>query len=196
METVKIMDRRHFLQYSMSWFAIFPAASRATDNHKKVKETISSVLITTDEKRLVAMTSRYHYVFDIPPPLLAAIKGSFHPYVQAEFSEFHVDMVGTARGTVSLTLSSATDDAVTSAIDAGFTRTPGGAMFVATLNGHRYTANDAQPVAQYKLNKPYEVELEDELRNYSPPSPIVKAAGYLTIYGILLVVAPKSFTSQ
>src|ERR1700704_4295043 len=149
METVKIMDRRHFLQYSMSWFAIFPAASRATDNHKKVKETISSVLITTDEKRLVAMTSRYHYVFDIPPPLLAAIKGLFHPYVRAEFSEFHVDMVGTAKGTVSLTVSSAPDDAVTSAIDAGFTKTPGGAMFVTTLNGHRYTANDAQPVAQY-----------------------------------------------
>jgi hypothetical protein len=69
-------------------------------------------------------------------------------------------------------------------------------MFVTTLNGHRYTANDAQPVAQYKLSKPYEVELEDELRNYSTPSPIMKAAGYLTINGILLVVAPKSFTSQ
>jgi len=113
----------------MSWFAIFPAAARATDNHKKkVKETISSVLITTDEKRLVAMTSRYHYVFDIPPPLLAAIKGSFHPYVRAEFSEFHVDMVGTASGTVSLTVSSAPDDAVASAIEAGFTRTSGGTL--------------------------------------------------------------------
>jgi len=50
--------------------------------------------------------------------------------------------------------------------------------------------------AQYKLNRLYEIEVEDELQNYSKPSPIMMAAGYLTLYGILLVVAPQVYTSH
>jgi hypothetical protein len=192
------MDRRQYLQYSISWIAITAAASCATTEHTKTKskEIVSSVLITADGTRLVVMTSHFHYIFEIPAPLLAALKGSFHPYVQATFSEFHVDIPGATSGTVSLSVSSAPDEAVASAIAAGFTKTPGGAVFATTLHGYRYTAGDIKVTAQYKLNKTYEIQVEDDLQNYSKPSPIVMAAGYLTIYGILLVVAPQAYTSR
>jgi ankyrin repeat protein len=160
------------------------------------KEIITSVLTTADGRQLVVMTSHFHYVFEPPAPLLAALKGSFHPYVHATFSAFHADIVGTTSGTVTLSVTSAPDDALASAIAAGFTKTPDGAVFATTLHGHRYTAGDVQPTAQYRLNRPYEIEIEDDLRNYKKPSPIVMAAGYLTIYGILLVVAPQVYTSR
>jgi ankyrin repeat protein len=174
------------------------AASHATEKHTRgiSKEIITSVLTTADGRQLVVMTSHFHYIFELPVPLLAAIKGSFHPYVHATFSKFHVDMPGTSSGTVSLSVSSAPDEALASAIAAGFTKTPDGAVFATTLHGHRYTAGDVQPTAQYRLNRPYEVEVEDDLRNYKKPSPIMMAAGYLTIYGILLVVAPQVYTSR
>ncbi len=178
--------------------AVTSGASHATEKHTKgkTKEIISSVLTTADETQLVVMTSRFHYIFTIPATLLAAIKGPFHPYVQATFSEFHVDMPGATSGTVSLSVSSAPDEAVASAIAAGFAKTPDGAVFVTTLHGFRYYAGDVHATAKYKLNKPYEIEVEDDLQNYKKPSPIMTAAGYLTVYGILLVVAPQVFTSR
>lgn len=78
-------------------------------------EAISSVLITAEETQLVVMTSRYHYIFNIPATLLAAIKEPFHPYVQATFSEFHVEIPGATSGTVSLSVSSAPAGALASA---------------------------------------------------------------------------------
>jgi hypothetical protein len=160
------------------------------------KETVSSVLTNVDESQLVVMTDHFHYIFDLPAPLLAALKGSFHPYVQAAFSKFHVDIPGATSGTVTLSVTSAPDEALASAIAAGFTKTPDGAVFVTTLHGFRYYAGDVHATAQYKLNKPYEIEVEDALQNYKKPSPIMMAAGYLTFYGILLVVAPQAFTSR
>jgi hypothetical protein len=168
----------------------------AAHTKKKSKETVSSVLISADGTRLIVMTSHFHYIFEIPAPVLAALKGSFHPYVRAEFSQFHVDIPGTASGTVSHSVSSAPDEALADAVTSGFTKTSNGAVFATTLHGHRYAAGDVQPTAQYKLNRTYEIEVEDDLANYSKPSPIVMAAGYLTIYGVLLVVAPQVYTSQ
>lgn len=168
----------------------------AAHTKKTSKETVSSVLISTDGARLVVMTSHFHYIFEIPAPVLAALKGSFHPYVRAEFSVFRVDMYGNASGSVSLSVSSAPDNALADALTAGFTKTADGAVFATTLQGHRFAAGNVQPTAQYKLNKTYEIQVEDDLVNYSKPSPIMMAAGYLTIYGILLVVAPQVYTSR
>lgn len=180
-----------------------PAAQSAntlrtsTVNTKRAsKETVSSVLISADGARLVVMTSHFHYIFEIPAPVLAALKGSFHSYVRAEFSVFHVDMYGNASGSVSLLVSSAPDSVMADALTAGFTKTADGAVFATTLQGHRFAAGNVQPTPQYKLNKTYEIQVEDDLVNYSKPSPIMMAAGYLTIYGILLVVAPQIYTSR
>ena len=177
-----------------------PAAqSTKTTVHgkSKSKEIISSVLITVDDTKVVAMTSHFHYIFDIPPTVLAALKAQFHPYVRATFSKFHVELFGITTGTVALSVpTSAPDEALAAAIAAGFTKTSGGAVFIADLHGHRYTAGDIQPTAQYKLNQPYEIEVEDDLVNYRKPSPIKMAAGYLAIGAILLVVAPQVYTSQ
>jgi hypothetical protein len=172
------------LQHPISLFAIMAAASScASEKHTKVKlkEVVSSVLVTADGTQLVVMTSRFHYIFNVPAPLLAALKDSFHPYVQATFSDFHVEITQGTSGTVSLSVLSAPDEALTSAIAAGFTKTPSGAQFITTLHGVRYTAGNVHATARYKLNKTYEIQVEDDLQNYSKPSPIMMTAGYLTL---------------
>ncbi len=193
------MNRRHCLRYPFGLFAIMATApSWASENHSKgkLKEIVSSVLVTDDGTQLVVMTPRFHYIFNIPAPLLAALKGSFHPYIQATFSDFHVEITQGTSGTVSLSVLSAPEEAITEAIAVGFTKTPSGAQFVTTLHGVRYSAGDVHATAQYKLNRTYEIQVEDDLQNYSKPSPITMTAGYLTIGGILLVVAPQAFTSR
>ena len=167
------------------------AATTTAHGRIKSKEVVSSVLIAADGTRLVIVTAQFHYIFEMPAPLLAALKQPFHAYVQAKFSEFHVEIPGATTGTVSLSVSSAPDDAVASAIAAGFTKTPDGAEYATTLHGFRYTAGDIKVGEQYILNKTYEIEVDDDLKNYRKPSPITMAAGYLTFYGILLVVAPQ-----
>jgi hypothetical protein len=191
------MDRRKYLQASLGWIAGMAITSCATGKHtRNEKEIVSGVLITADGTQLVVMTSRFHYIFNIPAPLLAALKGPFHPYVQATFSRFYVDINGTTSGTVSLSVSSSPDDALASAIAAGFTKTPGGAVFSTPLHGVRYGAGNVHATAQYKLNKTYEIQVDDEQQYYLKQSPIKMAAGYLAIGAILLVVAPQVFTSR
>ena len=64
-------------------------------------EVVSSVLISADEKELVVMTPQFHYIFDVPTPLVQSIKGQLHPFIQASFSQFHVDINGKTSGTIS-----------------------------------------------------------------------------------------------
>lgn len=194
----ELMDRRQYLRYAIGWFAIASTVSCTSERRARVKskESISSVLVTADGSQLVVMTARFHYIFNIPPPLLAALKGSFHPYVQATFSDFHVEVTQGTSGTVTLSVVSAPDEARAAAVAAGFTKTAAGPVFVTTLHGVRYVAGDVHATAQYKLNNTYEIEVDDDLQNYSKPSPVTLAAGYLMIGGILLVVAPQAYTSR
>jgi len=98
------MDRRQFFQYSFAGIAVTTGGSCATAKRHKVtsKETISSVLSTADGTGLIVVTGRFHYIFNMPSPMLAALKGPFHPYVRAKFSRFYVDMWGATHGTVIL----------------------------------------------------------------------------------------------
>jgi hypothetical protein len=196
---IEIMDRRQFLQSLLTGIAAVAGESCATGNHRKPnsKEVISSVLTTTDESTLVVITDRYHYIFTVPSPLVAALKGSFHPYVQAQFLNFYVDVGGGTRGTVVLSLLAAPGDAIDAAITAGFSKVPGGAEYTTSLSGFRYFPRDnVRVTARYKLNRSYEVNVDDDLKTYAKPSPIMMAAGYLTVYGTLLVVAPQVYTSR
>jgi hypothetical protein len=199
MKGIEIMDRRQFLRSSLIGIAAFASESCVTGTHRKPnsKEIISSVLTTSDGSKLVVITDRFHYVFNAPAPLVAALKGSFHPYVQARFVEFHVDVVGGAGGTVILSLVAAPEQAVDAAEAAGFSKVSGGAEYTTYLYGNRYSPNNNLKIPTgYKLNRIYEVSVDDDMKTYAKPSPIGMAAGYLTIYGILLVVAPQVYTSR
>lgn len=189
------MNRRSFLAHSCGWLAmgrvsVSLAQYRKVPNYAKSKEVISSVLISSDEKKLVVMTHDFHYVFDVPVALVQAIKGSFHPFTHATFSEFRVDSSGSTTGTVTLRVSGAPREDLESAVRAGFSRSPRGAWFTTELHGERYNAGDVQVGSQYQLNEPYEIEVETENGYSWRASPLASLGGSLALGLVILVSLP------
>lgn len=192
------VNRRSFAQHSLGWFAISGVSSCATQYKVPVettyKEVVSSVLMSADEKTLVVMTDHFHYIFDIPAPLVQALKGTFHPYVKATFSTFRVDARGKMSGAISLLILSAPNDALETAISAGFTRISNGAVLTIPLHGERFTSVNILPTAQYRLNTTYEIDVVIEGYTYKP-TPIASVEGGLALWGLILIGAPIALVS-
>jgi hypothetical protein len=146
------------------------ASGCATSQHPPhtYKETISSVLLSEDNKHLVAIGSNHHYVFDAPAPLVAALHSDLHPRLSAEFSTFHVDPKSTISGEYTLVLAGElAPDAQTAAQALGFARGPDGRWREqGQLAGRRYTGWTYQAGEhREKLNKPYTIEITVEARH-------------------------------
>jgi hypothetical protein len=157
-------------------------------------ERVSSVLISADEKKIVVMTRQYHYIFDVPSPLVQALKGTMHQYDQATFSQFHVYNNGKTRGAVSIVVSNAPNEVLEAAVAAGFMRTSNGAVFSTALYGDRYGAGDVQPTKQYKLNQSYHIQVVSD--GYSHiPSPVKSAVGGFALGGLILFSLPIALVS-
>ena len=105
-----MIDRRGFAQQLFCSLALVRVAHGAA--RETYSEVVSSVLITKDGKKLVVMTDRFHYTFDASPALLRTLKGSFHQYVTARFSDFHVSPNGRIIGLTTLTVAEAPDEAL------------------------------------------------------------------------------------
>jgi hypothetical protein len=125
-------------------------------------ETISSVLISSDDKHLVAIGRDHYYAFDAPPLLVRALHSPEHPQLHAAFTPFHVDAKADVSGDVVLELpSSASPEAHQAAERIGLSRlTDGSWLGSAHLTGHRYTswAYRSPGQQQEKLSRTYTVE--------------------------------------
>ena len=193
------MNRRDFFTYSFGLTAMVGIAFCA-DYHKVRRdiistEVVSSVLISADQTKIVVMTRQYHYIFDVPTPVVQALKAPFHTYVQATFSTFHVDAAGKTIGTVSLLISNAPNEALEAAISAGFAKTASGAAYATTLHGDRYGAGNLQPTQQYKLNKTYEITVVSEGYEWRP-TPIATVEGEFALGSLILFSLPIALASK
>jgi hypothetical protein len=125
-------------------------------------ETISSVLVSADEKRLAAIGSRHHYIFTAPEVLVKALRSPVHPQLTATFTTFHIDQRGIVTGDWLLTLAAdASPAAREQARAVGLQPGPDG-VFAAggILKGQRYTGwTYSLRGPQDKLNKPYTIEI-------------------------------------
>jgi hypothetical protein len=125
-------------------------------------ETISSVLVSADEKRLAAIGSRHHYIFTAPEVLVKALRSPVHPQLTATFTTFHIDRRGVVTGDWLLTLApDASPAAREQARAAGLLPGPDGALAAGgILKGQRYTGwTYSLRGPQDKLNKPYTIEI-------------------------------------
>ena len=139
-----------------------PAATQP----RSYTETISSVLVSEDEKRLAVIGNGHHYIFDAPPLLVKALRSPVHPQLSATFAAFHMDRRGVVSGDWLLTLApDASSAAREQARAVGLAAGPDGVMAAGgILKGKRYTGwTYALRGAQDKLNKPYEVEITTDL---------------------------------
>ena len=143
-----------------------PAAAAAAPAPHRYTETISSVLVSEDEKRLAVIGSGHHYIFDAPPVLVRALRSPVHPQLSATFAGFHLDRNGVVSGDWLLTLAPGASPAVAEQARAvGLVPGPDGVLATGgILKGKRYTGWTYKLRGdQDKLNKPYEVEISTDL---------------------------------
>jgi hypothetical protein len=124
------------------------------------------------------------------------LKAPFHQNLRIKFSAFQVDKSGRTIGTLDLSLNTTADSVVIAAVAWGFATTADGAVYTLTTQGIRFAAHDVDVAEQYKLDKTYQVQVDDDPKGSSPPSPMVVAADKLAMFGKPLVVAPPEFTSR
>jgi hypothetical protein len=125
-------------------------------------ETISSVLLSEDGKRVAAIGANHHYIFEAPDVLVKALHSPVHSQLQATFSTFHVDKRGVVSGDWTLVLADgASAQARQAALAVGLA--PGGDGRLATsgrLVGQRFTGWTYRlGREQDKLNKAYDIEI-------------------------------------
>jgi hypothetical protein len=142
----------------------------ATSQHPQhtYTETISSVLLSQDNKHLVAIGDNRHYVFDAPEPLVSALHSNLHPRLSAEFSTFHVDPQATITGEYTLLLGGGLTPADQSEAERlGFARDADGHWASnGHLTGRRYTGWTYKVTEhQERLNRPYKIEITVEARH-------------------------------
>lgn len=192
------MNRRDFVQHSLGWLAILDISSCAqyhpVSAYTTSIEIVSGLLISEDGKTLVVVTNRFHFIFDVPSPVVQAIMGTFHRYVQASFSKINFENRDSVSGTISLLVLKAPAEAVEAAATAGFTKTSNGAVFTTTLHGDVYGAADVVLPAQYKLNKAYEIEVVTAGTAWRA-TPIASTAGGFALGSLILVSLPIALVS-
>jgi hypothetical protein len=134
------------------------------------KETLRQVLITQDDKSIVIIGARHHYIVDAPASLVQAIRSGLHAQMRASFGTFGVDRDANLSGVIVLTLGAdATQEECEQAELLGFKvpATPGGDVQRVRkyyLQGKRYDAGDFQlPSQATLLNQSYEVSVRETM---------------------------------
>jgi len=125
-------------------------------------ETISSVLVSADEKRMAAIGSSHHYIFAAPEVLVKALRSPVHPQLTATFTTFHIDRRGVVTGDWLLTLApDASPAAREQARAVGLVPGPDGVLAAGgILRGQRFTGwTYSLRGPQDKLNKPVTIEI-------------------------------------
>ena len=139
-------------------------ASQPPQAHRYT-ESISSVLVSEDGKRVAAIGNGHHYIFGAPDVLVKALRSPVHPQLAATFSTFHIDRNGVMSGEWLVTLAPGASPAAREQARAvGLVDGPGGVLAASgILKGQRFTGwayNLRGP--QDKLNKAYEIEITTE----------------------------------
>lgn len=183
------MDRRKFTEGIVSVLVMVytSGCNVPVVPEQTYREVVSSILISADGKKLVVVTSRFHYIFDTSPAMIKALQGKYHEFLSAKFSGFHVSRNGKINGSISLSLSGAPDNVVAGALAVGFSKTVNGTIFNTVLNGFRYNAGVIPSLKKYQLNRTYEIEVSSELVDEEARiTPVTVLGGGLVVAGIAL----------
>lgn len=127
-------------------------------------EKINGFFISSDKKIIAIVGAKYHYVFDAPSELLAALDPILHPAInQATFSNFRVDRDNRITGDIKLyTISKLSTQQKELAERAGFNSTNSNMWAGMQLSGTRYLAKESESPVVQRLNREYFVAVEEE----------------------------------
>jgi hypothetical protein len=169
------MNRRKFLTAAAAAPLILSACTTVTDSlnesiaehgYRIYKETVSSVLISADGRKLVFFGPEYHYIFDAPEHFAELMDSPLHAKMRAKFNQFDVGEDGGVSGYITIYLDAVLADEMDAAKQLGFSTTYKGTQMHRDieLNGKRYSAKgfDASKVDQKLLVKTYEVSVREK----------------------------------
>ena len=137
-------------------------ASHEAPPEHRYTETISSVLVSEDGKRIAAIGSNHHYIFGAPEVLVNALRSPAHPQLTATFSTFHIDQRGVVTGDWLLTLAADASPASRQAAQAAGLAPGADGVLAASgrLAGQRFTGWTYKLRGpQDKLNKAYVIDV-------------------------------------
>jgi hypothetical protein len=164
-------------------------------NDKEYTEKIMSFMITADDKKLVVIGERYHYIFDMPDGLLPVLKADYRKILNSSFYNFHVhDSAVDGRYDLTLPQSASAEDKQQAIAD-GFKVDPfGNIRFEGEIQGTRYSAADfEQKLTAQPFNQNYTVGVTETLSTIDKgvrmlATPVTVAAdGVLMLGGVLLI---------
>ncbi|WP_448091612.1 hypothetical protein [Pseudomonas lini] len=147
-------------------------------------EEVSSILITADDKQIVFLGARYHYIFSAPPELLSVLRSSIHASLVAEFNPFTVFEDQRIVGEFSLKL-------VTNAIETQKKEVRDNIFQLNNifLEGERFSASNISDAKLEPLQHSYHVNINESSGDgywHSPEvSPIQKVAGGILLIGLI-----------
>jgi hypothetical protein len=141
------------------------ATHDAPRQEQRYTESISSVLVSGDGRRIAAIGSNHHYIFVAPEVLVKALRSPVHPQLTATFSTFHIDQRGMVTGDWLLTLApDASEPARNAAMAVGLAPGADGVLTAGgRLNGQRFTGWTYKLRGpQDRLNQAYVIEITTE----------------------------------
>ena len=154
-------------------------------------ENVSSLLISSDGEKLVFIGKDFHYIFDSPKQIGKVLKSSVHQYVTAKFGNFRLHEDNHIVGAVTLVLSKSTPMGLRpEATELGFAKKVKEPVLRVVLLGTRYKANNEIPkLNEEKLNKTYEVIIEEKPGALTQAATIAATPITLAADGVLVIGA-------
>lgn len=161
------MNRRQLLTTSVCGIASTLSGCFTSRLHQDPTylETVEGIFISNDKKTVAVIGKKYHYIFDAPPQLLAALSPSLHPAIaHAGFDSFKVDSQNKIKGTLNLyTSENMSTEEVSLATQAGFGPDRGKRWSARLpMKGARYVGQDIGSTNIQRLNKNYTLTITEE----------------------------------
>jgi len=201
MQKVKTFVQRSRVKFLAGIPLLLLTACATSYSTRTYKESFSSILISEDQKKIVVLGERFHYVFDVPERLPAFLGSPLRPSLSARFSHLSVEEDGHIQGYLHLFLPfehrKATEEQKLLAGELGMTVIHS-LVYSAEemhLKGQRFLANQAAvpPGTSTSLNREYIAEIYEqptkaEIYARLHPSPVQRAAdGALVLLAIPLL---------
>jgi hypothetical protein len=152
-------------------------------------EEVSSILITADDKQIVFLGARYHYIFRAPPELLAVLRSPIHASLVAKFNPFTVFENQRIVGEFSLKLVTNATETQKEELRQACGRDNIWKLNNIFLEGERFSASHISDAKLEPLQHSYHVNIDESSGDgyWHPPkdSPIKKIAGGILLIGLI-----------
>ncbi|MDR5856565.1 hypothetical protein P9239_23050 [Caballeronia sp. LZ062] len=193
------MKRRGFL--TLTAFAPFLLSGCLTsqlideansDNVRQYTETIDSVLISADRKKLVFLGAEYHYIFDAPEHFVELLASPLHSLIRADVSSFSVIPDENVDGYIDLKVpksSALTPQQKEQLVDFGFSGTE--LVRQISLKGARYDARkfERSRLSSTSLNQSYSVRVHETQHSSAKKAMLLMTPVTVALDGALMILA-------